>query len=102
MAHDAMNESKTGETSAAHPEQPPPEERAEGAPKWLYLHGFASGPASAKGLSIAAHYNRFGIDVQRLDMRLPSFENMRISAMIDGVRAAIGGESDRAILFGSS
>ena len=71
-------------------------------PRWLYLHGFASGPGSSKGVALAAHYQRRGIDLQRLDLRLPSFERLRVSAMIGAVRGAIGGERDRAVLFGSS
>lgn len=68
----------------------------------LYLHGFASGPNSKKGVAFAAHLARQGIDLQRLDLRVPSFEHLRLSAMIDATRAAIGGPGDQAILYGSS
>jgi uncharacterized protein len=68
----------------------------------LYLHGFASGPRSAKGVAFAAHYAERGIAVDCLDLRVPSFEHLRLSAMLDTVRAAIGGADDRAIVFGSS
>jgi pimeloyl-ACP methyl ester carboxylesterase len=68
----------------------------------LYLHGFASGPNSSKGIALATHYQRQGIDLRRLDLRLPSFEHLRVSAMLGAVRKAIGGERDRAVLFGSS
>jgi alpha-beta hydrolase superfamily lysophospholipase len=71
-------------------------------PRFLYLHGFASGPRSKKGVATAEHYGRLGVDVDRLDLRLPSFEHLRISAMIAEVRRRIGGERDRAVLFGSS
>jgi pimeloyl-ACP methyl ester carboxylesterase len=71
-------------------------------PRWLYLHGFASGPESAKGVALAAHYQRRGIAMERLNLRVPSMEHLRLSAMIATVRDAIGGERDRAILFGSS
>lgn len=71
-------------------------------PRWLYLHGFASGPQSAKGVALAEHYARQGIHLERLDLRQPSFEHLRLSAMLHTVRDAIGGERDRAILFGSS
>jgi pimeloyl-ACP methyl ester carboxylesterase len=72
------------------------------APRFLYLHGFASGPSSAKGVATAAHYASRGIDVERLNLRLPSFEHLRVSAMIEHVRRSIGGSADRAVLFGSS
>ena len=65
----------------------------------LYLHGFASGPLSKKGVAFEEHFAARGIAIQRLDLRVPSFEHLRLSAMIDTVRAAIG---DSAILIGSS
>jgi pimeloyl-ACP methyl ester carboxylesterase len=43
-----------------------------------------------------------GITLERLNLRVPDFEHLRLSAMIDVVRAAIGGEQDRAIVWGSS
>lgn len=71
-------------------------------PRFLYLHGFASGPGSKKGVTLAGHYAARGVELVRLDLRLPSFERLRISAMLDATRAAIGGEADRVVLFGSS
>jgi uncharacterized protein len=71
-------------------------------PRWLYLHGFASGPGSFKGVALAKHYEARGITLHRLNLRLPSFEHLRLSAMIDAARDALGGERDRAVLLGSS
>ena len=71
-------------------------------PRWLYLHGFASGPESTKGVRLAAHYARQGIHLERLDLRRPSLERLSFAAMTRTVRDALGGERDRAILFGSS
>lgn len=71
-------------------------------PRWLYLHGFASGPDSFKGRRIAEHYERRGVPLARLGLRVPTFERQRLSAMIDATRVAIGGERDRAVVFGSS
>lgn len=68
----------------------------------LYLHGFASGPDSRKGTYLADRYARRGVSLERLDLRLPSFEHLRMSAMIDHVRARIGGPDDRAVVLGSS
>ena len=73
-----------------------------GGPRWLYLHGFASGPESAKGRALSAHYERAGVRLERLDVRVPSLEHLRLSAMIASVRAAIGGPDERVVLFGSS
>ena len=71
-------------------------------PRFLYLHGFASGPSSYKGTALCNHYDMRGVAVDRLNLRLPSFEHLRLSAMIAHTRAAIGREQDRAVLFGSS
>jgi uncharacterized protein len=67
--------------------------------RWLYLHGFGSGPDSSKGVAFAEHFARRGVALERLDLRVPSFERMRLSAMIDRTRAAI---DDQAIVIGSS
>jgi uncharacterized protein len=71
-------------------------------PRWLYLHGFASGPESSKGVALARHFAARSIDLERLDLRRPSLERLRLSAILEEVRGAIGGESDRAVVFGSS
>ena len=68
----------------------------------LYLHGFASGPRSTKGLAFAEHFAARGVALERLDLRVPSFEHLRLSAMIEAARAAIGGAGDRAVVIGSS
>jgi pimeloyl-ACP methyl ester carboxylesterase len=70
--------------------------------KTLYLHGFASGPQSTKGVAFETHFAARGRPIQRLNLRVPSFEHLRLSAMIDTARAAIGGPDERAILIGSS
>jgi uncharacterized protein len=71
-------------------------------PRFLYLHGFASGPQSTKGVAFSEHFARRGVAIERLDLRLPSLERLRLSAGIAATRAAIGGEHDRAVLLGSS
>ena len=71
-------------------------------PRWLYLHGFASGATSYKGLAISDHFAQRGVAMERLDLRVPSFERLRLTEMVASVRRAIGDDHDRAILFGSS
>lgn len=65
----------------------------------LYLPGFASGPSSAKAVAYADHLAKRGITVDRLDLRKPSFEHLRLSSMIAHVRAQLTGP---AVLIGSS
>ena len=72
------------------------------ATHYLYLHGFASGPRSTKGVAFADHLSHQGIAVDRLDLRVPSFEHLRLSAMIEVAQRAIGAAHDQAIVFGSS
>lgn len=72
------------------------------SPRFLYLHGFGSTANSKKGVAVSEHLACRGVTVERLDLRVPSFEHLRLSAMIDVARAAIGGERDRAVLLGSS
>lgn len=71
-------------------------------PRFLYLHGFASGPHSAKAVAYAKHFGQQGIGLDRLDLRVPSLERLRLSAMMDTVERAIGGPRDRAVVIGSS
>jgi pimeloyl-ACP methyl ester carboxylesterase len=81
-------------------------------PAWLYLHGFASSPASAKARAFQAWGKARGLAIDALDLRVPSFENLRFSAIKSRVRAAIDGDapsappgpqaSARAVLIGSS
>jgi hypothetical protein len=67
--------------------------------KILYLHGFASGPQSTKGVAFEKHFAARGIAIERMNLRVPSFEHLRLSAMIDTVQAAI---ADSEIIIGSS
>jgi hypothetical protein len=68
----------------------------------LYAHGFASGPESFKGVALAKHYADKGVHLERLDLRLPSLAHLSLSAILAELHRAIGGEHDRAVLFGSS
>jgi hypothetical protein len=65
----------------------------------LYLPGFASGPSSTKAVAYADHFAARGITLDRMDLRKPSFEHLRLSAMIQHVRDSIRGP---AVLIGSS
>lgn len=76
-----------------------------GAPIFLYLHGFASSPASSKARAFEAWGKSNGIAIDVLDLRVPSFEGLRFSAIKRRVREAIdaaGGDRSRAVLIGSS
>lgn len=70
--------------------------------RYLYLHGFGSGPSSYKGVAFGEHYAAKGIAIERLNLRVPSFEHLRVSQMIATAQAALGAPGDTAIVFGSS
>lgn len=67
--------------------------------RFLYAHGFASGPASKKGVALQQHFAARGDRLELLDLRVPSFEHLRFSRMLEVVRGAIDGP---AVLLGSS
>lgn len=78
-------------------------------PTWLYLHGFASSPSSRKARAFVAWGAARGLTIEALDLRVPSFEHLRFSAIKARIRGAIdaGGGADRtgrarAVLIGSS
>jgi pimeloyl-ACP methyl ester carboxylesterase len=71
-------------------------------PRFLYLHGFASSPASRKAVALATHFAGRGVDLELLDLRVPSLEHLRLSEIIRTTAAAIGHSRDRAVLIGSS
>lgn len=71
-------------------------------PRLLYGHGFGSSRASHKGVALAAHFAGRGLHLELLDLRRPNLEHLRLSAILDAIQAAIGGPSERAVLFGSS
>lgn len=81
-------------------------QRSDG-PRWLYLHGFASGPRSQKARAFTGWAEGHGLSLACLDLRRPSFEHLRLSAMIRATREALSAgsarpERERAALIGSS
>lgn len=74
----------------------------DASPRFLYLHGFASGPRSTKARAFASFLSERGLSIDLLDLRQPSFERLRLSAMIRHVRDRIGGGAERVVLVGSS
>jgi uncharacterized protein len=74
-------------------------------PAFLYLHGFASSPASSKAQAFIEWGKAYGLAIEALDLRVPSFEGLLFSAIVAKVRAAIdaaGGPLARVALIGSS
>ena len=55
----------------------------------VYLHGFASGPASVKARFLAPRLEGAGYAVSVPDLNLPSFEGLTLSRVIEALDAAL-------------
>jgi len=69
--------------------------------RFVWLHGFASGPSSSKGQFVRARLEERGVHLVVPDLNLPSFENLTVTRMLGQVDVLAQGE-DRLVLFGSS
>jgi pimeloyl-ACP methyl ester carboxylesterase len=58
-------------------------------PAWVYLHGFASSVGSRKARAFVDWGAERGIAIDALDLRVPSLEHLRFSAILARVRAAV-------------
>jgi len=70
----------------------------------IYLHGFASSPASIKGVFFTDLFTKLGFTVMAPDMNEPSFATLTLTRSIDRVldmMAQIPAD-DRLVLMGSS
>jgi hypothetical protein len=68
--------------------------------KLIYLHGFASGALSTKGVFFRDKIkSEFNLDLELPDLNLPSFETLRLTAQIEYVENML---SSNTILIGSS
>jgi len=52
------------------------------ARRYGYLHGFGSGPASAKGLHLRQQVAADGVELELLDVNVPNFETQTYSAVM--------------------
>lgn len=73
------------------------------AEHFIYLHGFASSPASGKAQAFKAHFAQRGIVLHIPDLNVPSFERLTLTAMLEAVAALVRSLPDGAVnLIGSS
>ncbi len=69
----------------------------------VYLHGFASSPASSKAQRFARELAAVGIEFSCPDFNLPAFETLTVTRMLEAARAALDqGPAGPAALIGSS
>ena len=69
----------------------------------VYLHGFASSPASSKAIFLERQFAESGIPFYCPNLNEPDFSTLTTSRMVDQVvRLVDGFDSGRVVLFGSS
>lgn len=72
--------------------------------RYVYLHGFASGPASRKARFFAERFAELGIELQTPDLTpldsAGGFEALTLSGQLEHIERLIGGEP--CVLMGSS
>jgi len=69
--------------------------------RYVWLHGFASGPTSSKGQFAREKLLAQGIELALPDLNQPAFFDLTISRMLDHLDA-LAGETEPVVLFGSS
>jgi pimeloyl-ACP methyl ester carboxylesterase len=69
--------------------------------RYIWLHGFASGPQSSKGQFVRARMEERGLHLVIPDLNEPSFFDLTVSRMLEQVDVLAQGD-DPVVLFGSS
>jgi pimeloyl-ACP methyl ester carboxylesterase len=69
--------------------------------RFLWLHGFASGPTSSKGQYLRARLEERGAHLTLPDLNQPSFFDLTVTRMLGQVDVLAQGEG-QVVLFGSS
>lgn len=71
--------------------------------KFIYLHGFASGPNSNKASAFKKRFEKEGIPILVPDLQGEDFENLTLTGQIKRVQAILDGDKDKNFgLIGSS
>lgn len=68
--------------------------------RYLYLHGFASGPESSKARMLRERFGALGIDLAVPDLNEGDFEHLTITRQLQAVERELRGEP--AVVIGSS
>jgi len=71
-------------------------------PVYVYLHGFASGPQSAKAVYLKERFQEQGLDLQIPDLNQGDFSMLTLTRQIQQVQAALPARPQAAVLIGSS
>src|SRR4051794_26935310 len=68
--------------------------------RFVWLHGFSSGPASGKAAFIRERLADRGVRLEVPDLNQPSFRELTITRMLGQIDESLG--RDDVVLFGSS
>ena len=69
--------------------------------RYVWLHGFASGPTSGKGQFVRERLRGRGVALAIPDLNAPAFFDLTVSRMLSQIDA-LAGEKEELVLFGSS
>ena len=78
-----------------------PRDYHSGAVRFVYLHGFASSPASAKAVLFRERLAALGADLEVPDQNQPDFRGLTVSRSLGLLEARIP-EGETGVVFGSS
>lgn len=71
--------------------------------KYLYLHGFASGTGSSKGLVLAKFFKQLeNIELHLPDLNIPSFEKLSVTEIVQHLKNEMLSNTQQYRLIGSS
>lgn len=68
----------------------------------VYLHGFSSSPGGSKGSFCRRWAEARGIPFHALDLNLPTFESLTVTAQVEAAEALLGTLAEPPVLVGSS
>ena len=72
------------------------------APRFVWLHGFASGPTSSKGNLARSRLAERGVELWLTDLNQPSFRELTVGRMLRQLDAFWEEQGSPLVLFGSS
>ncbi len=72
------------------------------APHYIYLHGFASSPRSAKAQDLRDRFQALGIELRIPDLNHPDFTHLTLTRQLQQVLALLPSDSTPVTLIGSS
>lgn len=70
--------------------------------KYIYLHGFLSGPSSVKGEFLYGHFGKIQLDLIRPDLNGDDFEKMTLTSQLEIINGVIDHADQEVVLIGSS